>query len=576
MKHAPSATIPDVEKRLTQLFGRRGKATACRIEELLSRYAPSIDPAELATGAAAWSEQDVVLITYADQIRGSGGTPLATLTDWLCDEQLNQLINTVHLLPFCPHSSDDGFSVIDYLQVDPTSGNWEDISRLSDSFYLMFDLVLNHISQKSAWFQQYLAGQAPFDQFFIEMDPATDLSAVVRPRSLPLLTPFDTNRGTRHVWTTFSDDQIDLNYAEPEVLLGMLEILLEYARRGARIVRLDAVAFLWKQVGTPCVHLPQTHEIVKLMRDVLNVVAPHVLLLTETNVPHRENVSYFGNGDEAHMVYQFSLPPLLLDAFVNADATPLIEWLKELAPPQSGTTYFNFTASHDGIGVRALEGLVDDQRCERLLEHVRKRGGKISTRRQTDGSDRPYELNISYVDALAPATADVELHAQRFLATQAIMLSLQGVPAVYFQSLIGGQNDYQGVETSGQPRRINRRKVTQEELRNETTALGQRIYTGYREYLACRIQQPAFHPDAPQRPLNAHNSCILAFERTSLDGEQHILVAANVSGAKQRLNLAMAGSEHSTWARDLLTNTPIGDRQSELELAPSQVVWLST
>ena len=592
MKHAPSptATIPDIENRLIQLYGNRAKETACRIEELLSRYAPSVAPDKLVTGTAAWSERDVVLITYADQISGPGGSPLATLYNWLCDEHLDQLINTVHLLPFCPYSSDDGFAVIDYLQVDSNTGTWKDISRLAGSFYLMFDLVLNHISQKSAWFQQYLAGQAPFDRFFIEIDPATDLSAVVRPRSLPLLTAFETDRGTRHVWTTFSDDQIDLNYAEPEVLLGMLEVLLEYARRGARIVRLDAVAFLWKRVGTQCIHLPQTHEIVKLMRDVLDVVAPHVLLLTETNVPHQENVSYFGNGDEAHMVYQFSLPPLLLDAFVNADATPLIGWLQELEPPQSGTTYFNFTASHDGIGVRALEGLVDEQRFERLLEHVRQKGGKISTRRQADGSDRPYELNITYVDALAPPTANLELHAQRFLATQAIMLALQGIPAVYFQSLIGGQNDDSGVKTSGQPRRINRHKVTRDELRNalpeerptedscpsQTTALGRRIYAGYRQYLACRIRQPAFHPDASQRSLNAHNACVLAFERTSLDGDQHILVAANVSNAKQRIDLAMAGPESSTWTHDLLTNTPIGDDQGELELAPAQVVWLTT
>jgi len=578
MKNAPSpaATVPDVASRLRRLFGDRAAETASRIDELLARYAPAFALPNTAVDLAVWSQRDVVLITYANQVSGPDKSPLATLENWLREEQLDELISTVHLLPFCPYSSDDGFSVIDYLQVDPDSGTWDDISRLSGRFSLMFDLVLNHISQKSVWFQKYLAGQPPFDRFFIEVDPSTDLSAVVRPRSLPLLTAFETERGTRHVWTTFSDDQIDLNYAEPDVLLRMLEVLLEYAQRGARIIRLDAIAFLWKQVGTPCIHLPQTHELVRLMRDVLGAVAPHVLLLSETNVPHEENVSYFGDGNEAHMVYQFSLPPLLLDAFVNADATPLIDWLRDLEPPRAGTTYFNFTASHDGIGVRALEGRVDEQRFARLLEHVRQQGGKISMSRQADGSDRPYELNITYLDALAPPAANLELHARRFLATQAVMLALQGIPGVYFQSLIGGQNDHSGVAASGQPRSINRRKVTQHELQSETTDLGRRIYKDYRQYLACRIQQSAFHPDAPQRLINADNACVLAFERTSLDGGQRILVAANVSGSRQRIDLTMVGSERSSWVRDLLSNTPVADGQGELELAPAQVVWLTT
>jgi sucrose phosphorylase len=556
-----SALLAELPSRLQPLYGAAADDCAGKIHALVAQYA-ELMPQSTSAAASPWTERDVVLITYADQISASNEAPLATLHRFLLEEKLDALLSTVHLLPFCPYSSDDGFSVIDYLAVDPNSGDWDDLARLAADFYLMFDLVLNHISQHSAWFQKYLAGEPPYDRFFIEVAPSLDLSAVVRPRSLPLLTPFETSRGTRHVWTTFSDDQIDLNYAEPEVLVRMLGVLLEYARRGARIVRLDAVAFLWKQVGTSSIHLPETHAVVKLMRDVVAAVAPQVLMLTETNVPHRENVSYFGNGDEAHMVYQFSLPPLLLDAFVNEDATLLAGWLRDLEPPRPGTTYFNFTASHDGIGVRPLEGLVTAERLERLCDYVRARGGRISTRRQADGSDTPYELNVTYVDALAPADVDQELHARRFLATQAAMLALQGMPAVYVHSLLGTRNDQAGVETSGQPRRINRHKYEIDELRSALDGgLARRIYDGYRRLLEVRIAQAAFHPDATQRVVETDNPALLAFERTSTDGGQRILVAVNVSGLPQ----AFAATDR----HDL-----IGDAPFDGTLAPGEAVWL--
>ncbi len=337
---------------------------------------------EQSGAGALWSQRDVVLITYADQVRDEGVTPLRAQLGFLLDHRLDEVIRCVHLLPFCPYTSDDGFSVTDYLAVDPASGTWDDIAEFGKSFDLMFDLVLNHASQKHEWFQRYLEGDPQFADFFIDQDPTADLSQVVRPRSLPLLTEFDSADGLKHVWTTFSADQVDLNYANPRVMLAMLETLVEYARRGARIIRLDAIAFLWKEVGTNCIHLPQTHAAVRLMRRVLDQVAPGTLVLTETNVPHAENLSYFGDGDdEAHMVYQFSLPPLLLDAIHSRDTSVLRDWLKTLKTPSKQTTFFNFTASHDGIGVRPLEGLVSAERVEQLADVVRRHGGRVSTRR---------------------------------------------------------------------------------------------------------------------------------------------------------------------------------------------------
>ena len=571
----PTVSTEHIHARLVRLFGREDADSLLpAVMERLERAAAN--PPARSTADPIWDQRDVVLITYADQIRGDDSTPLDELRRFLMAYELDQVLRTVHLLPFFPFSSDDGFSVIDFHRVDPNCGTWRDVHELGKSVQLMFDFVLNHVSQQSEWFQQYLQGQYPYDQFFLEANPTEDLSEVVRPRSLPLLTPFMTSRGERHLWTTFSPDQIDLNYQEPHVLLKMLDVLLEYVKHGARIVRLDAVAFLWKKVGTSCLHLSETHEVVKLFRDILSSIAPDVLILTETNVPHDENVSYFGNGDEAHMVYQFSLPPLLADAFVAGDASSFSAWLAGLSAPPPGATYFNFTASHDGIGLRPLEGLISDERLHGLLERGKQLGGRISTREQADGSDTPYELNITYVDLLEPFDTDREHHVRRVLSSQAVMLALRGMPAIYLPTLLGLRNDEAAVEASGQPRRINRQKVTRrsldDQLANRQSFSG-KLFHGYVDLIAKRIQQPAFHPDARQQFIESGNPAILAFRRTSLDEGQHVLVAVNVSEQPQELS---AIDRNIPWQRELISDSSVDLLGGKLSLAPGEVVWLST
>ncbi len=559
-------TVNRLRERLNRLYGADSERCLRGILRKVQEY----DFSDLDSTRERWTERDVVLITYGDQVQADDKHALAAQQEFLTATGLTDLLNTLHILPFFPYSSDDGFSVIDYRAVDPGVGDWSDVSNLRQHVDLMFDLVLNHCSQHSDWFQKYLAGNERFARFFIEANPATDLSQVTRPRSLPLLTPFETKQGTRHIWTTFSDDQVDLNFAEPEVLVEFIDILLFFVQQGARIIRLDAIAYLWKKIGTSCIHLPETHEVVKLIRDILDAVAPHVSLLTETNVPHDENVSYFGKSDEAHMVYQFSLPPLLLDAFLNEDPTPLREWLQQLEPPPAGTTFFNFTASHDGVGVRPLEGLVDDVRLEELLNVVRQRNGLVSTRRHADGSESPYELNISYVDALGSDDFDPQTHAKRFLASQAVMLSLPGVPGIYFHSLVGTLNDLDGVEQSGNSRRINRRKFQLSELQSaisEPGSLQELIFVQYQEFLRVRISQAAFHPDGPCQILDTDSKKILAFLRSSTDKAQHIIVVVNFSREQQVFNLP---SEHSVF--DLLSGQEKMD--GTVALDPFQVRWL--
>lgn len=559
-----------IRDKLSHLYGDAVAETT--LERLFALIGNSPEPQW--NDALALSERDALIIAYGDHVWRDGEKPLQTLRRTL--DELDIPVTGVHILPFFPYSSDDGFSVIDYEQVDPALGTWDDIRALTREYRIMFDAVLNHISQHSAWFQGFLQGKQPYTSYFITQDPSTDLSLVTRPRTLPLLTPFETASGTQHVWTTFSDDQIDLNYANPDVLLDALRVLLFYVEQGASLIRLDAIAFLWKQVGTTSIHLPETHLIIQVMRDVLDLVAPDVILVTETNVPHRENISYFGDGEnEAQMVYQFPLPPLILHTMRTGDATELTRWAAGIERVSDRTTFFNFTASHDGIGVRPVTGILPDADVDALVELTKAHGGFVSYKNNPDGTQSPYELNITYFDAItAPSITEQtpQTAVDRFIVSQAIMLAFIGVPGIYLHSLVGSRNDYAGVEQTGRYRSINREKLNADALLsrlNDPSTLTAQVFTRYNQLLAARTQEPAFHPLGGQNVLSL-SSQVFAVERTSPDGSARVLALHNVSGETVTLNL----SEQGRWI-DLVTGQPLPESES-LTLSPYQVLWLKT
>jgi len=566
-----------VRTRLGRLYGSE---VTPRLMERLALLAGRYDKMWQSDGRTAlWDQRDAVLITYGDMVRSPGERPLVTLRRFL-DERLQGAIPAVHILPFFPYSSDDGFSVIDYRAVNPDLGRWEDVQALGQGHRLMFDLVLNHVSRGSSWFRDYVNGIAPARHYFISVDPATDLSAVVRPRTTPLLTPAQTRRGVHHLWTTFSADQKDLRFTNPDVLFEFLDILLLYVSNGARIIRLDAIAYLWKAIGTPCIHLPETHEVVKLLRDVLGMLAPGVILITETNVPHAENISYFGDGDEAHMVYQFSLPPLLLHALQTGNAVYLRRWAGSLPPPPAGCTFLNFTASHDGIGVRPLEGLVPGKQLRALIEGVKERGGYVSVRTRPDGSESPYELNITYFDALSdPGQTPSTQHIARFLCSQAVMLALRGVPAVYFHSLTATPNDTVGVEVTGRARSINRKRWDAQELArllDDASTPAARVFQAYLRLLTLRAAHPAFHPDGPQRVLPLDRG-LFGVERVAPDGSETILAISNLGaqGRKVTLDQRLTRSANVQVWEELITGKPgTGPGKRTWGIAPYETVWL--
>lgn len=549
---------------------------AMRLDSFIAEPEPHHNP---------WTQQDSLVITYSDSINHENEPPLKTLRNFL-RANLTGYISGVHILPFFPWSSDDGFAVIDYMQVNEGHGSWNDISAIANDFNLMTDLVINHCSSRSRWFENFKKGIEPGASFFIEESPEKDLSHITRPRTSPLLRKTETAGGEKHVWCTFSHDQVDLNFANPDVLLEFVKIIRFYLDRGALIFRLDAVAFLWKDSTTTSINLPQTHEIIRLIRTLVEHCNTQAIIITETNIPNRENISYFGNANEAHMVYNFSLPPLLLHTLATGDASVLKAWLMSMPPAQAGTAYLNFIASHDGIGLRPAEGLLTDKETYALATLMERNGGRVSWRSVDVDTMRPYELNISLWDAMARTfndeAADSETESnhyqfERFISAHAIMLAIEGVPAIYIHSLFGTTNDYSRAENTGHNRAINRHQwdlvALQDTLENRESHHA-KVFSEIKHLLSIRRQQPAFHPNATQFTLHLGNH-IFAFWRQCANREQSIFCLNNISDKPQPvslrdINLILL----DTWW-DLLTGNALTSDQTKIELAPYQSVWLS-
>ncbi len=528
-------------------------------------------------GNKLWTQNDALLISYGNSILDGAHKPLDLLYDFLV-RYLKDVINGVHILPFFPFTSDDGFAVSDYRAVNPQLGDWADINRIGAEFHLMSDLVLNHVSSQSTWFNDYRQGKAPFDKFFFEASPDDDLSAVVRPRTTPLLQEVETVNGPRHVWCTFSHDQIDLDFRNPEVLLEFLRIIRLHVDNGVQIIRLDAVAFLWKEVESPSIHLPQTHAIIQLMRMLCDYAQETIILLTETNVPKAENLSYFGNRNEAHAIYNFPLPPLILHAMMSGSAHYLQKWQSGMPPAQLGCAYLNFTASHDGIGMRPAEGLLPEDEKAQMIQTVKDIGGLVSMRTLPDGGEAPYELNTTYYEAMARTFKGADdHHFERFICSQTIVMSLEGIPAFYIHSLLATPNDHDSVAKRGMNRAINRHRWDYPTLRGlleDPTTPHAQVLGILSDRLRVRSRQTAFHPNATQFTM-ALDSRIFSVWRQSLDRHQSIFALHNVSDEDVTIpRVAINLIDDEIWI-DLLSGETIESGVADITLRPYQCRWIS-
>jgi glycosidase len=552
-----------------------GESAANGLEEAIQSLIRQVDDARPAKPSVKDkpTEADSMLITYGDQVRAPNEAPLKTLTRFL-STRVSGLISAVHVLPFYPSSSDDGFSVTDYYAVDPALGSWEDVEALGRSFGLMFDAVFNHASAQGVWCAKFLRQEPGWETAFFTVRGDPDLSQVVRPRALPLLTEFETAAGRKRVWTTFSADQVDINFSDPRMLLRILDVLLFYVGKGARFIRLDAIAFLWKIPGTSCIHLEQTHRVIQLMRTVLDAVAPEVQLITETNVPHTDNISYFGDGtNEAQLVYNFALPPLVFHTLRTGDATRLRLWAQSLELPSESVTLFNFLASHDGIGLNPARGILDQEEIDGLVQTALDHNGFVSYKNNPDGTKSPYELNISYFDALSnPQGAESEdVQVARFLAAHSIMLALRGLPGIYFHSLFGSRGDRMAAEESGIPRRINRKKLDVAELGaalDDPASLRARVFAGMQRMIEARASHPAFSPYAGQHVPDAPPGLFVTI-RNAADGRK-ALCLTNVTSAW--LPCALPPHDGTTW-EPLAGLTQVAPDGQAIRLPPYGVAW---
>jgi sucrose phosphorylase len=560
-----SALAGKLARRLQEIYKEKfSEGYVNRILDLMKQLSPA---------RPGWDEKDIIIISYANSINRNSEKPLKTLSRFM-QEKLSDTISCIHILPFFPSTSDDGFAVSDYWVVDPHHGDWDDITAIGANFSLMADLVINHVSASHVWVSNFLTKTNPGIDFFIEKDPEADYSCIVRPRTTQLFTKFDSAEGQKELWTTFSADQIDLNFSNPEVLIEMIRILLFYIRKGIRIIRLDAVAFIWKTKGTPCVHLPEAHEIIKLLREIVDVVSFGTLLLTETNVPDKDNRSYFGNHDEAHMVYQFTLPPLLIYTLLTGNSGFFNRWANEIPIPGTMETYLNFTASHDGIGIRPLEGILSDSEIHLLIQILKEYGGLVSEKTNADGTISPYEVNITYYDALKGCVHGFEhFQDKRFICSQTVMLSLKGIPAFYIQSMLGAGNDYEGVQKTHRARSINRRPWQEDEINTilSTDTSNRYIFNELKRLTGIRKNHSAFHPSALQKIISLGNETI-AFKRHNLTSGEEILCISNIT--PHPLQISLSNLSLFAPVMDLILPSDDLTQEKALRFEPYQTRWL--
>lgn len=524
-----------------------------------------------------WSEEDIILITYGDSIIKADQSPLQTLKHFL-DSTIENTINSIHILPFFPYSSDDGFAVIDYSSVNESLGTWQDIEAISTDYQLMSDLVINHCSSRSAWFDNFIKGKGQGCNYFFTALPDDNLTDVVRPRTSPLLKEVETGNGKKFVWCTFSHDQVDFDFRNPEVLTAFTSIIRQYLDMGVKIFRLDAIAFLWKVTGTTSINLPETHEVVRLLRTLIESADPQAIIITETNIPNTQNLTYFGNANEAHGIYNFSLPPLLLNTLLTGNCLYLKRWLMSMPPSQDGTMYFNFIASHDGIGLRPAEGLLSENELDTLVHTVENFGGKISWRTTDNGEQKAYEMNISLYDAMQ-GTVDGkdQWNFERFICAHSIMFALEGIPGLYIHSLLGTQNDYQKLANTHHNRSINRHRWDEDALEEalaDKSLHHARVLSTLKGLLNTRIKQPAFHPNATQFTLHLGLQ-LFGFWRQSQDRKQSIFCISNISDQPIALPLSELNLIITESWFELISKSEITELMQEIILTPYQTVWIS-
>ena len=515
-----------------------------------------------------------MVICYGDSVYSKNQKNLITFRNFF-NKKLAKFIDTIHFLPFYPSSSDSGFAVKDHYKIDNKLGNWSDIKNFSKRKQIMSDMVINHASARGLWFKNFLKEKKPGKDYFLLVNSKFNILKVVRPRDHKLLKEINIFKKKEYLWRTFSDDQIDLNFKNPKVLIRFIKIMINLIKHGVTIFRLDAIAYLWKESGTKCINLKQTHEIVKILRIVSNSLNIKTLIVTETNLPEKENLSYLGNNDESNWIYNFTLPPLLIHALLFENGYYLNSWSKKLPQTKIGNSYLNFIASHDGIGMRPLEGILNKKSIKSLLTRLKKNGSKFSYRRINNRKKKVYESNITVFDALKVSDKDKKgLHNyDRYIAAHTIMFSFEGVPGIYFNSLFGKSNDEAKYIITGNNRDINRYRWNElnilKRMKNKNTK-EHYIFETFKHLLNIRKKQKAFHPNALRTNINLGNN-FFCIKRVSLDKKQTILCLTNLTSNLQNTKINKKFSKF----KNLIDPHTKSQNLNSINMKPFETIWLS-
>ncbi len=519
------------------------------------------------------SEKTTLVICYGDSIYSEKRKSLRVFQGFF-QKKLKNYFNTIHFLPFYPSSSDSGFAVKDHYKVENKLGSWLDIRNISKSSNIMADMVINHASARGLWFKNFLKKKEPGKDYFLTVDSKFNTSNVVRPRDHKLLKKIKIFKKSDYLWRTFSSDQIDLNFRNPYVLIQFIKIMIHLINNGVTIFRLDAIAYLWKENGTKCINLKQTHEIIKLLRNIINLLNIQTTIITETNLPEKENLTYFGKNDEANWIYNFSLPPLLIHAFLFENSSYLNKWSNNLPITKNGNCYLNFIASHDGIGIRPTEGLFDNKTLNNFIKRLKKNGSKFSYRKDRKYSKKVYEANITIFDALKKS--DLDPHGiysfERYLAAHTIMISFEGIPAIYFNSLFGKSNDEAKYVITGNNRDINRYKWNYKNIiknLKDKKSKQSIFFNSIIKLLEIRRKQKAFHPNALRYNIKL-SSKVFSFKRVSIDKKQTIICITNLSSKIQEIRL---NKNYMSWD-NLIGKTNF--KRNILSLKPFETIWLNS
>lgn len=486
-------------------------------------------------------------------------------------------VNLLHIMPImrCPEGhSDGGYAVSDYRQIDPRAGSMDDLVSLSKkmgehNILLVLDIVVNHTSNEHVWAHKARSGETKYQDYYYTFDTRTipDMFEQTMPEVFPETSPGNFTWDepmNRWVMTVFNSYQWDLNYKNPEVFIEMLDVILFWANQGVDILRLDAVAFLWKKIGSTCQNEREAHLILQLLKDCCQVTAPGVLFIAEAIVAPVEVIKYFGEdaviAKECEIAYNATLMALLWDAVATKRTTLLCQGIKSLPVKLDRATWLNYVRCHDDIGLgfddRDIQLAGYDAKSHRrfLLDYYT---GKFEG---SHARGLPFGHNVKTGDArisgslaslaglqygLENNDEDAIAHALKsILLMHSIIMSFGGIPLIYYGDEIGTLNDFsyeQDPHKAGDSRWVHRPTIdwSKAERRNVHGTVEYEIFDALKRMISLRKEIEVFGDFNNRELIDVENPHIFAFVRYSLEKPAHqVMVVNNFSDKPQHVELS--------------------------------------